>query len=120
MSFTSGDVVRSAVQMREHSMVMVVPSLERRQVLAELKSSARGLSADEAAVRRAEVGANRLPPARRRPVLAEFGSQFANMFAVVLMVAAGITFLACALSNPRDPAGLELAIGILGVVLLNG
>jgi hypothetical protein len=47
---------------------MVVPSLDRRQVLAELKSSARGLSADEAAARRADVGSNRLPTARRRPV----------------------------------------------------
>jgi P-type Ca2+ transporter type 2C len=54
-----------------------------------------------------------------RPVLAEFGAQFANMFAVVLIVAAGITFLAYALSTPRDSANLVLAIGILGVVLLN-
>jgi P-type Ca2+ transporter type 2C len=100
-------------------MMTVVPTLERQQVLAELQSSARGLSADEAAARRAEVGANQLPAAHRRPVLAEFGSQFANMFAVVLMVAAGITFLAYALSTPRDAAALELAIGILGVVLLN-
>ena len=100
-------------------MTMVVPSLEWQQVLAELGSSARGLSAGEAAARQAEVGANRLPAARRRQVLAEFGSQFANMFAVVLMAAAGITFLAYALSSPRDAAYLVLAIGILGVVLLN-
>jgi len=98
---------------------MVVPSLEPQQVLAELSSSARGLTADEAAARRAQVGANQLPAAHRRSVLAEFGSQFANMFAVVLMVASGITFLAYALSTPRDAANLELAIGILGVVLLN-
>jgi P-type Ca2+ transporter type 2C len=52
-------------------------------------------------------------------VLAEFGAQFANMFAVVLIVAAGITFVAYALSAPRDSAALVLAIGILGVVLLN-
>ncbi len=65
------------------------------------------------------MGANRLPAAGRRAVLAEFGSQFANMFTVVLMVAAGITFLAYAFSSPRDAADLELAIGILGVVLLN-
>ena len=86
--------------------VAAVPSLERQQVLAGLGSSGRGLSADEAAARRAEIGANQLPAARRRPVLAEFGAQFANMFAVVLMVAAGITFLAYALSTPRDPPTL--------------
>ena len=39
-------------------------------------------------------------------LLAEFGAQFANMFAVVLMVAAGITFLAYVLSTPRDAASL--------------
>jgi len=107
------------VQVREHLMMVAVPSLERQQVLAELGSSGRGLSAVEAAARRAEIGANQLPAARRRPVLAEFGAQFANMFAVVLMVAAAITFLAYALSSPRDSADLVLAIGILGVVLLN-
>jgi magnesium-transporting ATPase (P-type) len=100
-------------------MTTAVPSLEPQQVLAALGSSNRGLSADEAAARRAETGANQLPAARRRSVLAEFGTQFANMFAVVLMVAAGITFGAYALSTPRDSASLVLAIGILGVVLLN-
>jgi hypothetical protein len=102
------------VDVRERSAV-AVPSLEPQQVLTELKSSPRGLSADEAAARREVVGANRLPTARRRPVLAELESQFANMFAVVLMVAAGITFLAYALTTPRSAADLELAIGILGV-----
>ena len=105
-------------QMRTRS-TMAVPSLEPQQALAELKSSPRGLSTDEVTARRAEVGANHLPAARGRSVLAEFGSQFSNMFAVVLMVAAGITFLAYALTTPSDPAYLELAIGILCVVVLN-
>ena len=101
--------------MREHLTLAAVPSLERQQVLAGLGSSGRGLSADEAAARRAETGANQLPAARRRPVLAEFGAQFANMFAVVLLAAAGITFVAYALTTPRDTASLVLALGILGV-----
>jgi Cation transporter/ATPase, N-terminus/E1-E2 ATPase len=110
----------SPVKVPEHLMTAAaVPSLERQQVLAELGSSGRGLSADEAAARRAEIGANQLPAPRRRPVLAEFGAQFANMFAVVLMVAAGITFVAYALATPRSSVNLVLAIGILGVVLLN-
>ena len=95
-------------------MTAAVPSLERQEVLAALGSSNRGLSADEAAARRAETGANHLPAARRRPVLAEFGAQFANMFAVVLMVAGRITFVAYALTTPRSSAYLVLAIGILG------
>ncbi|MFZ0171540.1 MAG: cation-transporting P-type ATPase [Acidimicrobiales bacterium] len=96
-----------------------MPTLQPQQVFAELKSSPRGLSAGEAEARRAQVGANKLPEAHHRSVLAEFGSQFSNMFAVVLMVAAAITFLAYVLSLPRQAANLELAIGILGVVVLN-
>jgi Ca2+-transporting ATPase len=113
------DVMPHPLPMREHSDMIVVPSLDQQQVLAVLKSSDRGLPTDEVAARRSAAGPNRLPAARGRSVLAEFGSQFANMFAVVLVVAAGITLLAYALSSPRDAATLELAIGILGVVLLN-
>jgi P-type Ca2+ transporter type 2C len=96
-----------------------VPTLEPSEVLAELKSSPRGLPSDEAAARRSAHGANVLPAARRRSLAAEFGRQFANMFAVVLIVAAAITFLAYAVSTPRDVSNLYLAIGILGVVVLN-
>jgi len=52
-------------------------------------------------------------------VLKELAAQFANMFAVVLMAASGLTFLIYVLSTPRVLANLELAIGILAVVLLN-
>jgi P-type Ca2+ transporter type 2C len=41
------------------------------------------------------------------------------MFAVVLLVAAGLTFLIYFLSVPRDTQNLILAFGILGVVVLN-
>ena len=50
---------------------------------------------------------------------AELVAQLANMFAVVLMVAAGLTLLIYFLSSPRDAANLVLAFGILGVVALN-
>ena len=99
--------------------MMAVPTLDAPGVFEELKSSPHGLSADEVLARRAEAGANQLPAARRRSLLAEFWPQFSNMFAVVLIVAAAITFLAYALTTPRNAANLELAIGILGVVLLN-
>jgi magnesium-transporting ATPase (P-type) len=52
-------------------------------------------------------------------VLAEIVAQFTNMFAVILVVAAGLTFLTYLLSTPRDPANLELTFGILAVVVLN-
>jgi len=98
---------------------LLTQSLDPQQVCTELKSSRRGLPAAEVAERQSTFGVNELPPVRRRSVLSEFGSQFTNMFAVVLMVAAAVTFLAYLLSRPRESANLELALGILGVVLLN-
>ena len=99
--------------------VLAVPGLDPDQVFAALGSSQDGLSTADADGRRARSGPNTLPAARRRSLFAEFWPQFSNMFAVVLIVAAAITFLAYLLTEPRDAASLELGIGILGVVLLN-
>jgi P-type Ca2+ transporter type 2C len=96
-----------------------VVSLAVPAALAALGSSRRGLSEQEAGQRRAVAGPNLLPQASRRSVWAELAAQLANMFAVVLLVAAGLTFLIYFLSVPRDPATLILAFGILGVVVLN-
>ncbi len=94
-------------------------SLEASSALAALGSSRRGLEDAEADRRRASVGPNALPRPRGRPVVLELVTQLTNMFAVVLTVAAGLTFLTYFLSSPRDPANLELAFGILGVVVVN-
>jgi P-type Ca2+ transporter type 2C len=89
------------------------------EALAALGSSRRGLSEQEAARRLAAAGPNVLPRTRGRSVWAELAAQLANMFAVVLLVAAGLTFLIYFLSVPRDTQNLILAFGILGVVVLN-
>ena len=94
-------------------------SLDAPDVLAALGSSRRGLGEDEVMVRRRSAGRNLLPPPHRRPVSAEIAAQFTSMFAVILVVAAGLTFLTYLLSIPRDPANLELTFGILAVVALN-
>ena len=94
-------------------------SLDAPEVLAVLGSSRRGLDANEVVAHRQVAGRNLLPPPHRRPVLAEIAAQFTSMFAVVLVVAAGLTFLTYLLSIPRDPANLELTFGILAVVALN-
>jgi len=96
-----------------------VQSLDVAQALAAYGSSRQGLDHDEAADRLAVFGANALPPPRRRSVLSELGAQLTNMFVVVLIVAATLTFVIYLLSSPRDAANLELAFGILGVVVLN-
>ena len=94
-------------------------SLGPGEALEALGSSRRGLGEDEVARRRSTSGPNALPPPRRRPVAAELAAQLTNMFAVILVVAAGLTFLTYLLSTPRDPANLELTFGILAVVVLN-
>ena len=96
-----------------------VAALAPELVYDALDSSPRGLSPKEAARRLAEHGPNRLPPAPRRSIASELLAQITNMFAVLLLVAAGLTFLTYLLSTPRDTRNLELAFGILGVVVLN-
>jgi magnesium-transporting ATPase (P-type) len=48
-----------------------------------------------------------------------FLTQFTDLFAVVLIVAAGLTSLAYLLGEPRDAGNLQLTVAILAVVLLN-
>jgi len=85
-----------------------VTSVDAAEALATLGSSRRGLTNDEAVAQRAASGPNVLPPPPHRPVISEIAAQFTNMFAVILVVAAGLTFLTYLLSTPRDSANLEL------------
>ncbi|MDA8033252.1 MAG: cation-transporting P-type ATPase [Actinomycetota bacterium] len=87
--------------------------------LAALGSGRRGLGPEEVARRQRADGPNRLPRPPRRPVRSELAAQLTNRFAVVLLVAAGLMFAVYLLSRPRDGANLELACGILAVVVLN-
>ncbi|MGC8511102.1 MAG: cation-translocating P-type ATPase [Acidimicrobiales bacterium] len=105
--------VRPAVDPR------VILSLDAVGALDALGSSRQGLDEAAAAQRRATVGPNALPEAHRRSIATEVAAQFTNMFVVVLVVAAGLTFLTYVASTPRDPANLELTFGILAVVVLN-
>ncbi|MGO9875013.1 MAG: cation-translocating P-type ATPase [Acidimicrobiia bacterium] len=93
--------------------------LSRLDVYAALDSSPRGLTNDEAAARLVRCGPNELPRAKHRPIIFRFFAQFTDLFAVVLIVASAITFLAYGIQTPHDPGNLELAIAILCVVLLN-
>ncbi|WP_314225025.1 cation-translocating P-type ATPase [Streptomyces zaehneri] len=88
-------------------------------VFSTLTTSRRGLPAAQARARLEQYGTNELPRVRRRSAWRQLGAQFTDLFAVVLIVAAAITFLAYRLQEPRDTATLQLAVAILGVVLLN-
>ena len=94
-------------------------ALARLDVYTGLESSPRGLTADEATVRLDRFGPNELPRAHKRPIIYRFFAQFTDLFALVLVGASAITFVAYAVQSPHDVGNLQLAIAILGVVLLN-
>ncbi|MET9295818.1 cation-transporting P-type ATPase [Streptomyces sp. NPDC003077] len=96
-----------------------VQALPPGEVPTALGTRYLGLTAREVAARRERHGANALPPPRRPRLVRRFAAQFTDLFALVLLVAAGLTFLAYALEEPRDPGNLQLAFAIVGVVLLN-
>ncbi|MFC9292245.1 cation-transporting P-type ATPase, partial [Streptomyces sp. NPDC057052] len=88
-------------------------------VFTTLDTSPRGLSAAEARTRLERYGANELPRSGRTRVWRQLAAQFTDLFAIVLLVASGITFVAYGLEQPRDLGTLQLAFAILGVVVLN-
>ncbi|MFF7795691.1 HAD-IC family P-type ATPase [Streptomyces sp. NPDC007991] len=96
-----------------------VPELPAGEVLTALGTSRRGLPTAEAQARLEKYGSNELPRTARRAVWRQVGAQFTDLFALVLIVASGITFLAYALEEPRDIGTFQLAVAILGVVMLN-
>lgn len=96
-----------------------VLSLEVDAALSALETTRLGLDDALATTRRASSGPNSLPTFARRSLAREIASQFASMFVIVLVVAAALTFATYLLTTPRDSATLELAIGILCVVVLN-
>jgi calcium-translocating P-type ATPase len=96
-----------------------VLALSVLEALAALSTSSRGLDADESARRLAIDGLNSFPSPRRNSILLELAAQFANMFAILLFAASGLTFAMYFFTSPRDTANLDLAFGILGVVFLN-
>ncbi|MFE1327805.1 cation-translocating P-type ATPase [Streptomyces sp. NPDC058735] len=96
-----------------------VQVLDAADVFPALRSSPQGLTSKTAGERRAADGPNELPTARRRPAWRQLAGQFTDLFAIVLMTASAITFLAYALEEPRQAGTAQLAVAIACVVLLN-
>ncbi|MHC5906764.1 cation-translocating P-type ATPase [Streptomyces sp. S6] len=96
-----------------------VRRLRPREVFGALGTSPRGLSSQEAGDRYRTYGPNELPAPRGARVWRRFAAQFTDLFALVLVTASALTFLAYALASPRDAGNLQLAFAILGVVVLN-
>ncbi|MFJ4557348.1 cation-translocating P-type ATPase [Streptomyces massasporeus] len=96
-----------------------VYALAPPDVFPALGGSTTGLTTDVARQRLAAHGGNELPVAHRRPAWRQLAAQFTDLFAIVLLAASAITFLAYALEEPREPGTVQLAVAIACVVLLN-
>jgi P-type Ca2+ transporter type 2C len=87
-------------------------------VYKKLDSNRTGLTTVQAVERRALFGDNLLPQLPTPPVWKKFLRQFRDLFAVLLLIAAGISFLAYIIGN-YDPYSLKVCFAILFVVILN-
>ncbi len=88
------------------------------EVYALLSTRPHGLSGEEATARKARFGPNALPAPPRPSVWWRFLRQFRDLFAVLLLVAAAISFGTYFIDH-RNPYDLEVALAVLGVVLIN-
>jgi len=83
-------------------------------VLATLGAARTGLSAAEAAARRARHGPNLLPQPPRRSALARFGAQFRNVLIYVLLASGVVTALLGELVDSAVIVGVVVINAIIG------
>ena len=93
---------------------MNINRLSVADALANLRSSEQGLASPEAQRRLREFGPNRLEVLRHPHRLRELLKQFTQFFAIVLWIAAGLSFLA----QWRDPGQGMARIGYAIVVVI--
>src|SRR5512137_1884000 len=96
---------------------MKINELSREEVFRSLVTSELGLTEDEAARRLHEFGPNAISAARKRPLWLRFLEQFTHFLAVLLWVAAALSFLSEYL-HPGEGM-LTLGFAILGVIVIN-
>jgi calcium-translocating P-type ATPase len=96
---------------------MRIQHLAVAQAIGSLRSTPEGLTQHEAARRLVEYGPNRVEEIAREPLWLRGGRQFTHFFALILLVAAALAFIA----EIHDPGqGMAaLAWAIVGVVLVN-
>jgi len=97
---------------------MKIHHLTVAQAIESLRSSPHGLSQREAARRLAEYGPNRVEEFAREPLWLRGARQFTHFFALILLVAAALAFVAEAHAPGQGMAALGWAI--VGVVLEEG
>ncbi len=99
-------------------MTSAIHRLTAPDALASLRSTAEGLTSQDALARQREFGANRLTRARERPPIFQLFAQLTHFFALILWAAAALAILA----EYRNPgSGMDtLADAIVAVILVNG
>ncbi|MFH1819611.1 MAG: cation-transporting P-type ATPase [Pseudomonadota bacterium] len=97
---------------------MHIHGLGTEQALASLKTTAAGLTADEAARRLAEFGPNHVEEVAREHLLLGFAREFTHFFAIILWIGAALAFLADYF-DPGQGMG-RLGFAIVGVIVVNG
>jgi sodium/potassium-transporting ATPase subunit alpha len=96
---------------------MKINEISREDVFRTLVTSEQGLSEDEAGRRLSEFGPNAITAARKRPLWLRFLGQFTHFLAVLLWVAAGLSFFSEYL-HPGEGM-FTLGLAILGVIVIN-
>lgn len=96
---------------------MKINELNRNEIFRSLVTSEQGLSADEAHRRLAEFGLNTIQTIRRKPLALRFLSQFTHFLAILLWLAAGLSFVS-EWMNPGEGM-LTLGFAIIAVIVIN-
>lgn len=97
---------------------MKIQNLTVEAALATLRSGADGLSTEEARHRLVGYGLNEIKQVRREPATLRFLKGFTHFFAIILWIAAALSFFA----GWREPGQgmVTLGFAIVGVIVLNG
>lgn len=88
-----------------------ITKLEPNEVYDYLHTSPKGLSSYEAAKRLSIYGLNQIQEVSKEPIYLKFLKQFTHFFAVLLWIAAVLSFIA------RMP---ELGVAVIAVIFING
>lgn len=96
-----------------------IQALERHEIFSTLETSARGLAQGEVERRVNIYGPNELVKPKGRPIIFRFFEQFTDLFALVLLAAAGITFVSYLLDRTHPSDDITVTVAILMVVVLN-
>ncbi len=94
-----------------------ITQIDREEVFEELGSSKEGLKESEASSRLDQFGENVLKKEAKTPLVVRFFRQLTNLFALLLWVAAILSFAGGYVSD--DPSMLMIGYALVGVVFLN-